>query len=133
MPGWMQARIQAFLIGATGWPGSQRMGISSRGVRERDPSEGPAATRPSGRRRCRARTVAGESPEAAEWDMYWRITGRAAAYVRSPFHFCERFVGKSECDESPTLWMAAERSLVCARPRRAWLRLDLAYEFRKTA
>ena len=81
----------------------------------------------------RARTVAGESPEAAEWDMYWRITGRAAAYVRSPFHFCERLVDKSEWDESPTLWMAAERGLVCARPRRAWLRLDLAYEFRKTA
>ena len=49
----------------------------------------------------RARTVAGESPEAAEWDMYWRITSRAAAYVRSPFHFyCERFVDKSEWGES---------------------------------
>ena len=46
---------------------------------------------------ARARTVAGESPEAAEWDMYWRITSQAVAYIRSPFHFyCERFVDKSE-------------------------------------
>jgi len=63
--------------------------------------------------------------------MYWRITSRAAAYVRSPFHF-ERFVDKSEWDESPALWMAAERGLICARPRRVRLRLDLTYEFRKT-
>lgn len=82
---------------------------------------------------ARARTVAAESPEAAEWDMYWRITSQAGAYIRSPFHFCERFVDKSEWGESPALWMAAERGLICARPRWAWLRLDLTYEFRKTA
>ena len=51
---------------------------------------------------ARARTVAGESPGAAKWDMYWRITSRAAVYVRSPFHFYRgRFVDKSEWDESP--------------------------------
>lgn len=35
-----------------------------------------------------------------------------AAYVRSPFYlYCERFVDKSERDESPALEMAAERGL----------------------